>query len=815
MFSICKIFGLFLFGNIHYNYTDTLPKKIASGLETWTANNPAEKVFLHTDKSTYLAGENIWYKAYLTLDAAPSILSKIVYVDLVDENGRVVEKQMRPIINGNTSGDIILPKELPTGNYSINAYSLWMLNYQPFIFKKNIKVYNYDVKPVIAKKQAADFTVNFFPEGGDLVEGLKSTVGFYIVDKNGMPLDATGTITDQTNKTIATITTAHTGYGKVEITPVANEVLTAAININGVSKKFKLPAPKKEGITIRVNNAGASMVFVKVERNVTDPSRYNNVIVAAQIRGKLAFMGQVNFAENATGMAIPKKNLPAGILQITAFDSLGNPLAERLIFINNYELPEVAIQMDSVSSLMKAKNRYRLDLSKFETPSVSVAVTDADLSSQPAIDDNIVSNLLLTSDLKGYIHQPGYYFQNKTASTNEHLDLLMLTHGWRRFKWEDVINKIDIGLKYPVESAISVSGKVTIPVSTKAITGGYVDIITKGEDSTTILSKAPINNKGEFYINDLNFKQKATVYLQGTKASNTNANVDIIINKAYIDTLKNSAYKPTSLEENLMAAGANEKLLAIVNQETEQNNVHKLADVKVTTKKLSSLEQLEAAYASDLFRMGQGLEITSNHYLSVWQFLREQVAGLTVEGDMVNPNVYFNRFAGLTAPVATIEGEEGVNQAGGMESNGITYFLNEINVSKDVVSTLHPSDIALIKVFKGPEGTILGLNEGGIAIYTKKGTIEKGRTGEKGFFKETKIGYAVTREFYNPNYSIVPSSTTKDNRTTLYWNSNLRTDKSGSATIRFYNNDITKKFKITIQGIDKNGKLISKEQVIE
>ncbi|MGI8582340.1 MAG: hypothetical protein ACR2KX_09085 [Chitinophagaceae bacterium] len=815
MFGIFKIFSFFFLANLHLNNTDTLPKKIATGLDKWSKNNPAEKIFLHTDKTTYLAGKNIWYKAYLTLEGVPSILSKIMYIDLVDENGKVIEKQMRPVSSGASSGDILIPKNLPSGNYSINAYSLWMLNFQPFLFKKNVTIYNYDFKPTEQKKEILDFTVSFFPEGGYLVEGLKSSVAFYAANKYGLPLDVTGTVTDQTGKTIASISTAHTGYGKFELTPATNEVLTASIKLNGVEKKFKLPVPKKEGITLTVNNTNTNRAFVQIDRNVLNKSTYNNLLVVAQIFGKPAFMGMVNFSEDATGMAIPKKNLPPGIMQITIFDTTGNPLAERLVFVNNYEIADFSLLTDSISLQPRGKNKFKMDLSKFASPSVSVAITNGDFSNQPGTEDNIISNLLLTSDLRGYIHQPGYYFRNKNVDVTEHLDLLMLTHGWRRFNWSDITNNKDIVLKYPIESGISVSGKVTIPQSNKTIVGGHVDLITKGEDSTTILSKAAVNSKGEFLVNDLNFIQRATVYLQGSKTSNQNANVDVIVNKAYIDTLKRSENIPlkdiVSFAENNSLV--NDKLLSLIAEETDKNKVITLSEVKVSIKKISRIDSLNLTYASDMFQMGQSLEVTSAHYLSVWQFLREQVNGLIVEGSPTDPKVYFSRFAGLRSP--TIEEEEGTNQAGGMESNGITYYLNEINVSKDVINTLHPSDIALVKVFKGPESAALGINEGGIAIYTKKGINDKSRTGEKGFFTEKKIGYAVTREFYNPDYSVKADSSFTDNRTTLYWNGNLKPDKSGVATIRFYNNDTSKKYKIMIQGIDKKGNLIYKEQILQ
>jgi hypothetical protein len=322
-----------------------------------------------------------------------------------------------------------------------------------------------------------------------------------------------------------------------------------------------------------------------------------------------------------------------------------------------------------------------------------------------------------------------------------------------------------------------------------------------------------VNNKGEFYVNDLNFKSGATVYLQGTKTSNQNANVDIVLDKTYVDTLKYSQNVP-SVNLDTLSANGGDKFLAHVVSETEKNEGITLAGVTVTTKRVSRIDSLNASYASDLFQTGQSLELTSDHYLSIWQFLREQVSGLTVEGSLTDPRVFFNRMQGLQPPQATTE-EEGTDAAGNMQSDGITYYLNEINVSKDVINTLHPSDIALVKVFKGPEGAALGMNEGGLAIYTKKGTASKLRTGEKGFFIEKRLGYAVNREFYNPDYSLTPSSSSPDNRTTLYWNGNLKADNSGMATIRFFNNDVTKKYKLVIQGIDKKGAFIFKEQVLQ
>ena len=805
-----KTWVIILLCQAPYNNIDPLPLKILKGLELWSKNNPIEKVFLHTDKSIYLAGESIWYKAYLNMDAEPSYLSKIIYIDLVDEKGKVVDKQMRPVVKGNTSGDLILPKDLPTGNYSINAYSLWMLNFPRFVFKKNVRIYNYDHKQPEQGKLNKDFSLQFFPEGGELIETLNNKVGFYAVSAQGLPIHLEGKITNQSGKTITAFSTEHSGYGKLEITPEPGELLTATVEHNNITKTFLLPTPKKEGILLKVNNANPNMTFVKVERHVTGNVSFNNIVVVAQIHGKLAFIGMVNFEENATGMAIPKKNLPPGILHITAFDTSGVPLAERLAFVNNYDLPSLNLITDSISTRPKEINKYKINLSQFSNPSVSVSVTDAEFSTIPETEDNIISNLLLTSDLKGYIHQPGYYFKNKSEKVTAHLDLLMLTHGWRRFNWQEVISQKDIPLVFPVETSISVSGKITIPESKKTIAGGHVDIITKGEDSTTILSKVIINDKGGFYLNDLNFQQKATLYFQGSKVANQNAKVDVIVNKAYIDTLNKSPNVATIDADTLTATGFKPNpMLDFISKQVAGNKVYTLAGVTVTTRKISRIDSLNLNYASPLFQLGQSLEPTALHYLNIWQFLREQVAGLTVEGDINDPSVSFSRFAGLGSSMPPADEGIGVNGEG-----GIAFFLNEISVPKDVINTVHPTDIALVKVMKGPESANLGASEGIIAIYTKKGGSSAARPAEKGFFIEKKLGYAVKREFFNPAYNITNASNV-DNRTTLYWNANVKKDESGFGLIKFFNNDFSKSFKVTVQGIDQTGKMLYKEIIVK
>lgn len=199
--------------------------------------------------------------------------------------------------------------------------------------------------------------------------------------------------------------------------------------------------------------------------------------------------------------------------------------------------------------------------------------------------------------------------------------------------------------------------------------------------------------------------------------------------------------------------------------------------------------------------------------------LQVAVPGITVEGDFFNPNVSFNRFAGLNSlsqnNATGMDDGSGENNGSVVESNGIAYFLNEVNVSKDVISTLRPDDIGLIKVLKA-ESAALNASEGAIAFYTKKGVSVNKAIYEKSFTKISREGYAISRRYYAPDYDRNPelNKSETDKRFTLYWNPDIKPSKDGTYRFSFYNSDLPDAFKLTIQGMDKDGQLIHHEQII-
>ncbi|WP_139366996.1 MG2 domain-containing protein [Sediminibacterium ginsengisoli] len=790
-----------------------------SALSLLNSNYPQEKVFLQTDKAQYVAGETIWMKAWCTLEGQPSFLSRILYVDLVNSNGKVIQKKMYKLDSlSSTPAEIDIPKEAGTGNYSVNAYTLWMRNFPQYLFKKDIYIYNsdYGTKPRVYK--APSVKVQFLPEGGNLVAGLTNRIAFKALDENGFPVDVKGDIVDNTGKKIMAFATGHDGMGSLELEVEAGKTYTATMPVaGGNTLQFKLPAPQEDGITVRVENGNANRLVVLLNRAEKNKAKYGKLIVVAQMNHQLVVRAALNLDEGQLALPIAKKGLPAGIMQVTVFNEQYEPLAERLAFIENYQLQRPDVKIETLNKTARANSQISFSVDA-KPAALSCLVTSAYTDTITGIAENIASSLLVTSDLQGYVHNPGYYFKDKQPATLHDLDLLMMTQGWRRFEWKKILHNEFAKLDYLVESAISFGGIVTKSDRKEVVKEGKVSFIIKGADSTSMLAEASITDKGEFLLKDINYMREAKVAYMGTNSKQQGFIVDVKIRPNYIDSLTKSAGIPflnldttdVNNRKSLLAQYLYGQIHAI---DTLSKEFNYLGNVTVKSKRVSKEDSLNREYAGGPFLMGRGIDPADYKFArNIWSIIQQAVPGVTVEGNPFDPDVSFSRFAGLGGGDATVDDE--LSSMGVMQTNGIAFFLNEVNVTKDVVNTILPEDVALIKVLKN-EGAALGASQGAIAIYTKKGYTPKSAPYEKSYTIEKKAGYSVAREFYAPDYSKNEEVLTeKDRRTTLYWNGHIAPAKDGKYRFRFSNNDLGDKFRLVIQGLDKQGNLIYSEQII-
>jgi hypothetical protein len=798
------LFSLALSSTILVAAQSSIPEKIAAGLDSFSFYRPQEKAYLQTDRTEFVTGETIWFKAYLLLNEEPSILSRVVYVDMIDQNGAVIEKKMLEVKKGVADGNLTIKDDQLAGVYYLRCYTLWMLNFPSFIPEKKIIVFNNKVAPKQKSRTAenASASINFFPEGGNLIAGLKSIVAFKALDENGKPFQVNGDIFNSKNEKVTSFTSTHDGMGIFELQALPNELYSASIQLpGGQQKKVQLPAVKPEGITLTIDNNNSLKTFLKVERSEKNAEKYNSLLVVAQMNYQVVYVGKLNFDEGLDAASINKKNLLPGIIQVTVLTENGIPLAERLVFVANHILNNTLLQPGVTNLEKRKKNTISLDASGFTNLQAAVAVTNADGENAKYV-NNILSSLLLTSDIKGNVNDAGYYFKDKEPETLKHLDLVMLTNGWRRFNLEEVMNNKLPDLHYSFETGLSVTGKVLQSNGKTELKEGKINLILKGEDSTSIMSEAKTNDASVFVVDKLGFTKGATIYYQGSNIVKKEAIVVVKIDSAYFDTLHFAQLNAKYFGDVIKPAVPLQQILSgKKNPDSVEGKV--LEAVVVRARKRSETDSLNSLYATDLFYSSDQTLVVSEkiNYYDMWQFLRMMVPGIIIDQTDAGMQVKFSRYEGLDLFSENVPDQS------------VQFFLNEVPVNISLIDGLNPSDVAMVKVFKGVSGIALGASRGAIAFYTVKGRSLKDWR-QKGFDFFTKSGYSVSREFYQMDYSkINPETAQPDKRMTLYWNPSI-TIKDGKSNIEFYNDDICKKFKIVIEGVDATGKLLHIEKEI-
>ena len=455
--TVSIISVIFIFSFINYSYVDEEVTKIIRQFTKFHTQYPQQKIYLHTDKDKYISGETIWLKAYL-MDMASQLsdtASKEIYIDLIDCSQKVTRTIMVKNNKGFASGEILLSDSILEGNYLLRAYTNWMRNFNnDFFFSKTIVIKNPNYENIITskslqaikddneslKKSEKQISLSFFPEGGSMICGLLNNIAFKIENNLGYGIDVNGSITDDKGSKIVDLKSVHQGMGTFEFTPQVGKNYVAQISIDGKNKKFNLPKALDKGVLFKVDGSEKDIIRIFIQSN-REPSATasNDVIILGQSHGKILYMSK-GVVNKPIKSSISKKLFPTGIAQFTIFDGNGEPLCERLIFINS----QIQTKIDLTSETSDDDISYHL---KISTPAglskkgnLSIAVTEQ-LPNQTNMpwQSNILSNLLLTSDLKGKVENPLYYFNPANTDAFQKLDLVMLTHGWRRFAWKEIL----------------------------------------------------------------------------------------------------------------------------------------------------------------------------------------------------------------------------------------------------------------------------------------------------------------------------------------------------------------------------------------
>src|SRR5579863_1330031 len=466
MVRMNKIISLFLMASLPLGRLlaqESATTRLADELNAYRSKYIQEKIFVHTDKEFYLAGEICWFKFYL-VDANgnhPLDLSKVAYLELMDKDNRPVLQSKIGLRDGHGDGSVYLPLALRSGHYKLRAYTSWMKNFGVNgFFEKNLTVVNArkSAEAPIAPP-AVQYLVSFFPEGGNLVEGLSSTVAFKVADQYGQSTVYTGVVAEDDQDTVARFQTGRFGLGSFVLTPRPGHRYRSTVRLaDGTAISTLLPAANKEGMVMHVSDEGEDGLRVDIQSTVPSADIY----LLADTRQSVKWAATATVKDGKASFTVDRKQLGEGVSHLTVFDYRQQPVCERLVFRRPARPLQFEVKADQATYGIRKKISLQVTSTSDGTGPVaadcSVAVFRVD-TLQTTTTGHIYEYLWLGSDVKGKIESPDYYVDH--PEDRQAMDNLLLTHGWRRFRWEDVQNGRPPAFEYPLEfNGAIISGKV-------------------------------------------------------------------------------------------------------------------------------------------------------------------------------------------------------------------------------------------------------------------------------------------------------------------------------------------------------------------
>lgn len=788
--TLCGIVLLLCFGFKPEDPLEKLLKQIAKLNNSY----PQEKIHVHTDKPFYGTGENIWLKAYLVTAEKnePSALSSNLYVELIDSKNKIRKKITLQIASGFANGNITIPDSLISGSYRLRAYTNYMRNYdQHFFFEKSVLIGNLlDKKASASNKANEEFTLQFFPEGGNFIANTRTKIGIKAVQKDGNGVNLTGYIVNTKDEKVAVFNTEYASMGAFAINALQNEKYRAIVTLtNGKTKSFDLPETSISGYALGVNLTEANLnVRVTKSQNITETKE---LFIVIQSNG-IVYSSIAIKAENAvTLIPIPLESLPTGINQVTVFDNNLNPIAERLAFINHEDNLTIDVKTLASNNYIKKKTSLEIDVKDSkENPidgNFSIAITDMSKVNINEDDEtSIMSNLLLTSDLKGFIEKPNYYFNNITEDKKRHLDNLLLTQGWRRFTWKDVTTDNTPTLKYRVEKSLELSGTVSYENSKKPVPNAKVILLSTNKNYFMLLDTVA-DLKGNFLFDKLDLPDTVNFILQA-KTAKDNENVIIKINQSPLVQDVISTNESIDIQHYL--------------EETKKYNKelqkHKITDdgillktVNIQTKK--SAIPVPVKNSTNL--AGQSDYLVTKDFLKYHTDLFQ--AFYSIPGVMINKGKIVRRRAStvsITSP----------------DPGGMLIYMDGSIINQDILKATPPSDVETIEILVSNYNLAIYGSAGynGVIIITTKKFDQATVSTAVNKLRISNTGYATIKEFYVPNYDDPKvDKQMEDLRSTIYWNSSIITDIKGKASLSYFNAGTPGTYRVIIEGIDNFGNI--------
>ncbi|MCE7041120.1 hypothetical protein [Dyadobacter sp. CY312] len=778
-YAAIVFFGFYLILNsiLTYGQADPMARSIKERFNMYGNTALQEKMYVHLDRSFYLIGETIWFKAY-NLDGAHNRfldMSKVAYLEVLDKDNNAVIQTKFSLSAGKGNGSVSIPSAIASGNYKVRGYTSWMKNFGPeYYFETDISIVNPFVRfdPAPDAERELSYDVQFFPEGGYLVKNMESKVAFRATAPDGKGISFRGVVIDQRNDTLVRFQPSRFGIGNFMLKPESTDSLRVVItDSRGRQFNYALPKVMQRGYVMHVSDAGTGQVKVTVNRaGFEEPG---DAYILAHTKQLNPLSDKLVFEGNKAEFNINRADLGEGISHLTILNEKLKPVCERLYF----KRPEKMLTLDAKvgKADFTTREKVTLDLSAGQASNLSVSVFLSD-SIKGLPQEDIASYFLLTSDLQGQVEDPSYYFRNVSSQTDQDLDNVMISHGWRRFKWENVFGASVPKYEFlPEYDGHLVFGKVLNTSDNKSASG--IGAYLAPLDFPAKLYTSSSDNNGNILFELKHYIGPKEITLQTNHLIDSTYKFELTspFSKQFSQTSVSPFFFDKTREKELLTRSIN---MQTGNSFVPRAFVEKKA---VLTDSLAFFGLPDEKYFLDDYTRFPTME----------EVLREYVRGVMVRRrnksfhfrmiDKVIPNTFYR-----TDPLVLLDGIPIFNIDKFMEIDPLKIKKVELMSSRYYLGMLQFTGIVSFSTYKNDLA---------------------------GFELDPKVlvipydGVQAEREFYAPKYDnqAAMSGRMPDFRNLMHWSPNVTTDENGKAQIQFFTSDQIGNYKVVVQGISNNG----------
>ncbi len=802
----------------------------------WTAaqKNMASALFLHTDKPVYVTGDPIWFSGFvldpatlLPADQAVTDEEVPLHVDLIAPDGRVVSHQWVRVSAGRASGSFRLSDSLATGSYRLRAYTEADRNNKRPAFERNLSIIkgltlgNDIIRPSRLRPDSSRVDVQFLPEGGRWVAGLPSRLGIKAIDQRGRGLSVSGLIRSQSGAAISRFVTNSVGIGSIELVPQANQTYTAQVRWETDSAVMTLPVVEANGLLLATDMVTDS-TRLSIRIRASAPLATQPVYLTIQSRGQLVQKTKLQLQNGQAVVAVSAAKLPVGVAQITLFDALGHPQAERLVFIPERFLPIVAdITTDkptykpreSVTLSVRVADGFKEQLALIG----SVVVTDAQQVPDDSVEATIRTHLLLTSELRGRVELANEYLSSNQMDVRQALDNLLLTQGWRRVNGQSLADKQPA--VNPAVAGLVLKGQV-FDKKDRPVPDANLLLTFSGVPNNSFARTAHTDQQGRFSLDKILLADTATVQIRAmTAAFKPIPNTRVVLDAPGIQfattesgtTSSGTSISRTSGPGTLPDLTDLRPFIMRMQQrqasdpdQYRSQEARQLKEVVVKANLPDSRTQDQQISRYGTITQTVLFDKDARAYENAYEMMLGRIPGVLVRkrlaGNTVEPS------GGYTV---TVNGAGSPGRAAAPQ-----YLIDGVLIPENDEGTallmLNLTNIERIGVIKNGGGG------GMIAFFSATEKAGQAKPVDKTDPELTVYGFQADRQFYTPRYAGQPDSATyrPDWRDVLCWKPVIATSQTGSFTVTFPLSDSARTIRLRLQGVTIYGRPVSISRLI-